>query len=145
MPFSPPITVTLRSVTLVRADQDPALDDAADERLRVADHERPLDRAVQVHRRRPDRVRGAEPADDDRRDGDRGERAAAAELAAHLGVLEAQAREERVPEELCGDPADRVEPERPAERRHHPEPAHRAVDEPELERAERQREPQPGW
>ena len=66
------------------------------------------------------------PPSDDRRDRDRGQRAAPAELAAVLRVLEPQAREQRVPEELRRDPADRVEPERPAERRHQVEPAHRA-------------------
>ena len=63
MPFSPPTTVTLRSVTWFARIRMPPLHDAADERLRVADHERALHVAVQVDGRRPHRVRGAEPAE----------------------------------------------------------------------------------
>ena len=37
----------------------------------VPDHERPLNRPVQMDRRRPDRVRRAEAAEHDRCDGDR--------------------------------------------------------------------------
>ena len=101
MPFSPPTTVTLRSVTWLGADDDPALHGAAHERLRVADHERALHDAVQVHRRRQNGVRGAEAADDGRGDCDGRRVAGAAELAARLRVLEPQAREERVAEQTC--------------------------------------------
>ena len=61
--------VTQRDV--VGPDDDAAVDDAADERLRVADHERPLHGAVQVHGRRADAVGGADAAERGRDDRDR--------------------------------------------------------------------------
>ena len=74
--------VTQRDV--VGTDDDATVDDAADERLRVADHERPLHRAVQVDGRRPDAVGGADPAERDRDDGDRRDAPRSAELTAGL-------------------------------------------------------------
>ena len=51
---------------VVGANDDAAVDDAADERLRVPDHERPLHGAVQVHGRRADAVGGADAAGEER-------------------------------------------------------------------------------
>ena len=85
---------------MARANDDPAAHDAADKRLGMPDHERSLHGAVQVHRRRPHRVGGAEPGDERHADGRRHDHAAAPELAAGLAVLEPKPREDRLREDL---------------------------------------------
>ena len=67
---------------VARADHDPAAHRAADERLRMRDHERPLHDAVQVNGRRDHRDRAGDAGERDRGDDGSDERAGAAELAA---------------------------------------------------------------
>ena len=65
----------------------------------------------------------------------------AAELPALLRVPEPQQREGGVPEQLRRDPAAGEERNRLTERRHHTGHVHQQDEQPELERAERQRRP----
>ena len=130
MPFSPPTTVTCRERDVIGTHDDASTHDSADERLRVADHERALNDAVQMDGRRANDIGGAEPADERRGDRDRGDEPGAAELAAGLAVLEPQAREHAVAEHLSGQPADAVKKQRRVERRGDLERAHADVDEP---------------
>ena len=120
---------------VVGADHDAAVDDAADERLRVADHERPLHGAVQVHGRRADGV-GARR----RRRATTAATATAVERAAR-GRARRRPRayssrkrgKSAWPKSCAVDPADREEQQRPAERRHQVERSASRVDEAELE------------
>ncbi len=141
MPFSPPTIVTLRSVTWSARITTPPRTTAADERLCVVDDERPLHDPVQVHGWRPHRIGGAEAADHRQRDRRRRRDAGPAELAARLAVLEPQAWEQPPAEDLSARPAHAVDEERLAEGGGDVEDPHPAIDERQLERAERQREP----
>ena len=124
---------------VIRTDADPSLHDAADERLGMADHERPAHGPVQVNGRRPNRVGPAEPADHDDRDRARRERTGSARFAARLRVLEPKARQEPVREDLRGEPTGGVEEERKPQRRGDGEVPHSGVDDRQLEQAERHR------
>ena len=87
-PYSPPTTVTFRKRDVICADADSALHDAADKRLRVADHERASHGAVQVNGRWPNRVGATEAADDHDHDRSCRQRAGPARLAARFRVLQ---------------------------------------------------------
>ena len=73
---------------VICADSDSALHDAADKRLRMADHERAAHGAVQVNGRWPNRVGPTEAADDHDYDRRCRERAGPARLAARFRVLQ---------------------------------------------------------
>ena len=107
----------------------------------MADHERPLHGAVEMNGRGLDCVIRGQAADERRGDGSTGEQTPAPELPARLGVLEAPRGQHRVDGDEGTGPADGVEEQRGHERCTDREQAHRAVDERELEGAERDHDP----
>ena len=96
MPFSPPITVTFRSVTLFARMTIPPLTVPPTSVCAWRITSGPWTVPCRWTVGGVTAYAAPSPPSDDRRDGDRGQRAAPAELAAVLGVLEPQAREERM-------------------------------------------------
>ena len=146
IPFSPPMTVMFRSLTPSARMTIPPRTTAPglpDEDLLAVDHERPLvDAGRERHRRRPGGEGDARRDEEERGDGRARRGARAAELAAVLGVRQAQPREERM----------RRAPGRAATRRRRTRRRRRAapgcrrrratpVTSAELEQPERQRDP----